>query len=137
MCLGSINAPIHVICIKQKITTRSSTEAELVALAESVEDVLWARGLLNELSLEQKAPTRIEQDNKSAMIMANRGPGRVGKSKAIDVRHFWITEHIENKEIHLVHVPSMQMIADGLTKPLSRQLFLQWRNWILNHMPSQ
>ena len=56
---------------KQKLVTKSSTEAELVALTSAMEEVLWLRGLLEELGYPQPS-TKIEQDNKSTILLANR-----------------------------------------------------------------
>ena len=76
--------------------------------------------------------TEVEQDNKSCMILAQRGPGRGGRSKSINVKFFWINEQIENKIIKLKYVESDRVIADGLTKPLPKGKFEQWRDRILN-----
>jgi len=68
-------APIHVSTKKQVITAKSSTEAELMALDGVIEELLWTRGLMEDLGYPQDT-TEVEQDNKSCMILAQRGPGR-------------------------------------------------------------
>jgi len=54
--------------IKQKLNTRSSTEAELVAVDDMMPQILWTKYFLNEQGLDM-APIRILQDNKSAMLL--------------------------------------------------------------------
>jgi len=56
------NGPIEVISKKQSIVSASSTEAELIALCQGGESVMWTRGLLEELGYVQTT-TSIEQDN--------------------------------------------------------------------------
>ena len=45
------------------------------------------------------------------------------KTKHIDIRHYFIRDHINTKDIELKHIPTMEMIADILTKPLARPAF--------------
>jgi len=130
--LGPKNAPISTRSSKQKLVTRSSTEAELVAANEVVQDVIWIRGILNELGYLQSKPTTVEQDNKSCMIMANRGSGGTN-SRAVDIKFFWITEQVNSKSVSLEYVESLKIVADGLTKPLSPKRFEEWRTIVLNH----
>ena len=45
------------------------------------------------------------------------------KTKYINIRHHFIRDHINTKDIKLKHIPTMEMIADILTKPLARPAF--------------
>ena len=45
------------------------------------------------------------------------------KTKHIDIRHHFIRDHINTKDIELKHIPTMEMTADILTKPLARPAF--------------
>ena len=45
------------------------------------------------------------------------------KTKHINIRHYFIRDHINTKEIDLKHVPTGEMTADILTKPLPRPAF--------------
>jgi hypothetical protein len=116
---------------KQKITSRSSTEAELIALYESTSHIFWLRKFLSELGFPQTT-TVIEQDNLSTMHLANYGPKTTGRSRYIDLRYFYIKEKIEDKEIKLEHIASQDLVADILTKPLSGALFIKLRQRLLN-----
>lgn len=129
--LGPVNAPILSVSKKQPLVTSSTTEAELVAANSLGQSIIWIRNILKELGFPQCEPTPMHQDNKSCIIMANRGYG--GKySKSIDIKYYWITEQIEKKEIQLEYIPSEELFADGLTKPLPPKKFREWRNRILN-----
>jgi hypothetical protein len=45
------------------------------------------------------------------------------KTKYINIRHHFIRDYINTKEINLKHVPTGEITADILTKPLPRPAF--------------
>jgi hypothetical protein len=51
------------------------------------------------------------------MAEAGRG-GKSGKSKHIDVRYFFVKQHIDHGDRLIQHLPTADMTADRLTKPL-------------------
>lgn len=129
--VGTQNAPFLSASKKQTLTTRSSTEAELVALSAVAEMVIPARRLMEDLGIPQKAVC-IEQDNQSSMMIVEKGPGRSAKARTMRVRISWLKELVDDGIIKVQYVPSEFVVADGLTKPLSRDRYLQWRNRVLN-----
>jgi len=129
--IGFPNAPIYAKTGKQKTVANSSTAAELIAFSSTLEEVLWTVELLNELGFKQE-PVIIEQDNSSTMTLIEKGPSSAGRTKWINIKHFWVSEHLANETIKLKYVPSLDLIADGLTKPLGRKPFFKWRARILN-----
>jgi hypothetical protein len=49
------------------------------------------------------------------------------KTKHINIRYYFIRDHINTKEINLKHIPTGEIIANILTKPLPRPAFeLLW-----------
>lgn len=136
LTLGFPNAPIMAKSVKQKSVANSSTAAELIAFSTTLEEVLWTVELLNELGFKQ-GPVEIEQDNSSTMRLIEKGPSSTGRTKWINIKHFWVSEHLDNGDIKLKYVPSLDLIADGLTKPLGRKAFFSWRARILNYCKRQ
>ena len=57
---------------KQKINTKSSTEAELVAINDAMGQVLWTRHFLAAQGMAVPTTT-IYQDNKSMILPAENG----------------------------------------------------------------
>jgi len=57
---------------KQKLNTKSSTEAELVAIDDSMGQILWSRYVLA-VQGEHVPTTTIYQDNKSTILLAENG----------------------------------------------------------------
>ena len=51
----------------------------------------------------------IEQDNKSAMVIMRRGPGKMGKSKSIQVKYYWITQKIDDGTIPLEYIQAFML----------------------------
>jgi hypothetical protein len=71
------------------------------------------------------------QDNRSAIQLAERGPGVVSRSRHFQVRYFYVKELIDNNSLQLVHLPTTeQMHADSMTKPNQGKLF-RVRVWFL------
>lgn len=123
--------PVYIKSGKQKINTKSSTEAELVGLSDSVSQVVWSREFLTGQGYVVGATT-VYQDNVSTMALANKGQSTSERTRHINLRYFWIKDRIEAGEIQLEHLPTTEMIADILTKPLQGNLFRQMRSALLN-----
>ena len=64
---------------KQKINTRSSTEAELVGTIDAMSMILWTRLYLEAQGVEV-SDNIVYQDNKSTMLLAKNGGQSSGKS---------------------------------------------------------
>jgi hypothetical protein len=129
--MGKHNAPIYATSTKQPLQTRSSTEAEMVALDVVATEVVWMREVLREMGFSQAKPTELQQDNLSCIHLARQG--HAGKfSRSIDIKYFWVSEQIERGKVNVSFVRSHEMLADGLTKPLEPTKFRQWRDLVLN-----
>ena len=73
---------------KQKLNMKCSTEAELVAIDDSMAQVLWTRHFLAAQG-EHVPTTTIYQDNKSTILLAENGKTSSGKrTKHLNVRFF-------------------------------------------------
>ena len=110
---------------KQSIVTKSSFEAELVALSDMASMVLWVSMFMKDLGFDCGVPI-IYQDNMSTMKVAEKGLTNNPNTKHIDIRHLWITEVIKNKAIKLQYKKTDEMIADGMTKPLVGEKFYRF-----------
>ena len=63
---------IQLISTKQKLNTKSSTEAELVGADDVLGQLLWTRHFLEHQGYASKE-TILYQDNTSAMLLENNG----------------------------------------------------------------
>lgn len=116
------DATIYVKSGKQKIVTRSSTESELVGISDALSQVLWTREYLLAAGIEV-GPAIVYQDNKSTIFLANKGRSTSERSRHIKIRYFFVSHYISAGEIKLEYLPTEDMVADALTKPLHGTLF--------------
>lgn len=104
---------------KQKTVALSSTEAEYVSLTEAAKEALYLQSILYELNLNDWANLTIFIDNRGAQFLAEN-PVCHDRMKHADIKHHFIRNLINSRTIVLEHVSTKNMIADILTKPLTR-----------------
>jgi hypothetical protein len=116
---------------RQKLNTKSSTEAELVAAADVCSQVIWTRDFLLEQGYKV-GPASLMQDNTSTIHLISNGSSNAEKTRHISIRFFWMKDRIESNEIEIAYCPTADMVADVLTKPLQGDTFRQLRRRLLN-----
>jgi hypothetical protein len=129
--------------LKQKINTKSSTEAELVAVDDAMNFVEWIQlfveqqtKLLKDDSIIKKfgCDTIIQQDNTSTIQLENNGQkSSTKRTRHINIRYFYVTSKIKDGSMRVIYHPTKQMVSDYLTKPLQGSLFRAHRNSIMGH----
>ncbi len=119
---------------KQSIFTKSSIEAELVALSDGCSDILWARQLLLDQGYDLET-TMVGEDNMSVLSMLERRKFSTARTKHINIRYFFIVDRISSGELKMVHVPTDLMIADFMTKPLTGKQFSVLQDRLFGHHP--
>lgn len=104
---------------KQKLQGRSSAESELIATEECSTYVVYIRKLAMEMGIMHAthAATKVGQDNKSAIILANQGIS-FRRTRHMIGRINYLRERIQSGDLVLTYVPSEDLPADMLTKPL-------------------
>ena len=79
---------LHGKSSKQKLNTKSSTEAELVAVSDYIPYHIWMINFLRHQGYEVKRKV-LYQDNQSAIKMETNGRNScTGNSRHIDIRFF-------------------------------------------------
>ncbi len=118
---------------KQKLNTKSSTEAELVGVSDYLPYSIWAKKFQEEQGHILKQ-NRFYQENLSTIRFERNGRKSCGpNSRHIDIRYFWIKNRLELDNFDVTHCPTLQMLADFFTKPLQGSLFRKLRDFILGH----
>jgi hypothetical protein len=112
-------SPVSWSSRKQPTVALSSTEAEYMASTQATKEVIWLRRFLNDLGYSQEEPTLINEDNKGSIELA-KNPVHHKRTKHIDIQHHFIREKVESGEIVLRHIPTGEMIADAMTKPIPK-----------------
>ena len=118
---------------KQKLNTRSSTEAELVGADDLSTMILWTKLFMEAQGYEIKKNI-LYQDNKSAILLETNGKKSSSKrTRALNIRYFFLTDQIEKGNVTVEYCPTLEMIADYMTKPLQGKLFEKFRKEIMGH----
>jgi hypothetical protein len=107
--------------LKQKINTKSSTEAELVGVDDAMNFVEWIQlfveqqiKLVNNNSILKKigCDTVIQQDNTSTIQLENNGQqSSIKRTRHINIRYFYVTSKNKKRQ-HACHIPSYK--TDGI-----------------------
>jgi len=96
---------IYGASTRQKINTKSSTEAELVGVAEVLPQILWTRYFLEAQGYSSEN-TILYQDNKSSILLQNNGKASSSKrTRHINIRYYFVTDRVNNGEVEESTVP--------------------------------
>ena len=107
----------------QKSTSLSTAEAELIALADGLKEILYMREAMTFFGAPQLGPTTIYEDN-AAVVATAHNPGKNhGKLKHVAVRTHRVQEEVRLETIDVVHKSTDLMQADILTKALGKGQF--------------
>ena len=104
---------------KQLVVALSTSEAEYVAAAHLVKEILWLWTFLGEIMRLLSAPTTLNCDNQSAIALTKDGQFHT-RTKHIDLQFHFIPEAIANGTIAMAYCPTQVMVVDILTKLLIR-----------------
>jgi hypothetical protein len=129
--IGIGQGPVYAKSGTQKLNTKSSTEAELVGVSDSTGQVVWTRNFLLEQGYNM-GPATIYQDNMSTIALIKNGRSNSERTRHIAIRFFFLADRVNSNEISIEYMPTGEMLADILTKPLQGELFRRLRDRLLN-----
>lgn len=127
---------------------------------QAIKEAVWLKSLLDQLNPED-SPTPLTRDdpqttlspsedtpnyalnatiiycdNQGAIALA-KNPESHARSKHIDIQWHYQREKVADGSITLKYMPTSEQIADGLTKPLTKEKFLIFRKALgLEESPS-
>ena len=135
---------------QQPTVALSSCKAQYMGQTQAIKEAVWLKSLLDQLnpedsvdslprdnSLTTPSPatdisvyalkaTIIYCDNQGAVALA-KNPESHARSKHINIQWHYQREKIADGSVTLKYVPTSEQIADGLTKPLTKEKFLIFR----------
>jgi len=130
MSLGK--GTVFSMSTRQKLNTKSSTEAELVGVDDAMSSIIWTRNFMMAQGINV-TDNIVYQDNQSAILLAKNGQASSGKrTRHINIRYFFVKDRIRNKELRIEYCPTELMLSDLLTKPLQGSQFRKLRDQMLN-----
>lgn len=107
---------------KQRCVALSSTEAEYIAISDVCKDISFIQNLLSEIvpSYCKELKCTVYNDNQSAQRLLQVKEYCHKRTKHIDLRYHYVKDLINKNSICVKYLPTDRMIADVLTKPLSK-----------------
>jgi hypothetical protein len=118
---------------KQKLNTKSSTEAELVGATDYLPNTIWSK-LFLEAQGHIIESNVFNQDNESAIRLETNGRSSAGKkTRHIDIRYFFMKDRVKSEGIQVLHCSTEKMLADFFTKPLQGGLFKKFRDVLMGY----
>ena len=115
-----VDALISWRCKKQYRVSKSSTEAEYHVMSTACSEIVWLRGLLEELGFPYTTSTPLHADNTSAIQIATNLVFHE-RTKHIEVDFHSIRDTLKSRVITLPHIFSDLQVVDVFTKALTRQ----------------
>jgi hypothetical protein len=114
---------------KQASVTKSTTEAEYVALSQATQEAIWMRQLLSDIGCKSEQPTTLYEDNQGAIEISKNARFH-NRTKHIDVRFHFIREKVVSKEVKVIYCSTEDMLADIMTKGLTKKKFQRLRRML-------
>ena len=115
---------------KQKSVSTSSAESEYVSQAMYAKLGQWAAQIWKDMRVphyinsNQERTVQMYGDNQGALSLV-KNPQIHDRSKHIDISYHFVRDLAEKKKLEITYIPTLDMIADGMTKPLGK-IAHQW-----------
>ena len=88
-------------------------------VADAGNQAMWYRMFMEELGYEANDPIMLHGNNQGS-INLSLNPSTRRKSKHIPIKYHVIRDYVEDEHIELIRTSTLDMLADGLTKPLGQ-----------------
>jgi hypothetical protein len=123
--------PISWSSKKQRSVATSSCEAEYIALATCAKQGQWIAQVFRDLQLTKyigKNPRLVQMlgDNQGAIALTKNAHLNE-RSKHVDICYHFIRDLAEKGDLRVDYIPTAEMVADGMTKPLARIAFERFK----------
>jgi hypothetical protein len=103
----------------QNTIALSTAEAELAACKLAVQEIIYIKGLLEDVNITTTEPIEISTDNQAMIAMCNNA-SQFAKTKHVAISINFVKDNIAKKKVKLSYLPTDAMPADLLTKHLGR-----------------
>jgi hypothetical protein len=124
-------SPIVTQACYQPTVATSSCEAEYMAAANALKEILYFVNVFREIELVKfQLPVPVYIDNTGAIDLISTQVSNK-RTKHIDIRHHMIRDAYEDGTICPIHVPTDDNTADLFTKPLADVPFCKHRDAIV------
>jgi hypothetical protein len=116
---------------KHNSVAMSSTESENISQAMYAKQGQWAAQICRDLGVSECVngngqTVQMFGDNQGAIALV-KNPHLHERSKHIDICYHFIRDLAEQKKLEIEYIPTAEMIADAMTKPLTRVAFERFK----------
>ena len=126
-CMNLGSGIIHCKSSKQKLSTKSSAECEVVGASDYLPFTVYMKYFI-EAQGYQVRKNDINQDNQASIKLENVGRASSGqKTRRIHIKYFFMKDRIRRDEINIIYCTTEIMVVNYFTKPLQGVLFKSLR----------
>ncbi len=114
---------------KQTIVATSSCEAEYISMSSACNEGIWMKRLFSDIPVDtdlSKGITILSDSQSGIKLAENESINR--RNKHIDINYHFVRQVTEDGQVVLEYIPTSEMVADMLTKPLGRIQFEKLRH---------
>ncbi|KAE8682231.1 Detected protein of unknown function [Hibiscus syriacus] len=112
---------------RQMEKRRSTPEAEYRSLADVAYDITWLDALLRDMKVHVRDIPVVWSDN-TGVIAVSANLVYHSKTKHVELDVHFVREKVAAEKLKVNYVPSEHQIADGFTKPLTKEYFACFRH---------
>ncbi|KAL5840219.1 hypothetical protein ACOSQ3_012884 [Xanthoceras sorbifolium] len=102
--------------------SKKYAEAEFRATALGICEIMWFRGLLEDLKIHIPSLLKLYCDNKSVIAIA-RNPILHDRTEHVEIDEHFIKEKIDSGQICMLYLPTAGQVAEIFTKGLTKKQF--------------
>ena len=93
--------------------------------------ILWTK-LFMEAQGYEIQKNILYQDNKSTILLEENGKHSSSqRTQACNICYFFLTNQVEKQQLKIEYCPTMEMVADHMSKPLQGHLFNRFKDQIM------
>ncbi|OWZ18480.1 RxLR effector protein [Phytophthora megakarya] len=108
---------------KQRTVALSSMEAKYMTLSEATQEAVWVKVFLCKLGeMGSDEAVQIYEHNQGSIALA-KNPEFHKRTKHIDIHYHFVREKVEDGQVMLEYISTLDMLADLMTKPIPATQF--------------
>ena len=109
----------------------STPEAEYVALAHGLKELLWCIQILTAMGVKIQLPVPVYEDNQTCIVIANNHMAQK-RTRYVDIRYHFIRDYVQDGTIKLFYCETIKMLTDILTKAIPRPQHQSLRSQVMS-----
>ena len=96
-----------------------------MALSIAIQEGVWLKRFLDHLGVVEHAASSLLVNCDSQVVIAYTKDLKYhGKTKYIDTKYNFVKDMVARKDMNLQYISTHRMIADPMTKPIHRDVFI-------------